>query len=92
MIKVIRKHHGHDILLVQLRYGKMVHQLHPQTQLFERLDGVPVTQVLRLLLRHQHEFVPQQPCSFLGIILGGRVLVDLVQVHDEALLDAKHSV
>lgn len=79
-------------LLVQLWHGEVIDELHPQPELLERLDGVPVPQVLRLLLRHQDKVVLQQPVSLLGVVLGCCCLVDLVEVHDEALLDAEHGV
>lgn len=70
----------------------MVNQLHPETQLFESVHCELVLELLGLFLGSQDKVPFQQPGALLDAVFLGRLLVDLLEINNQALLDAKYRV
>lgn len=82
----------YDIFSVQVGYRQMIHQLQVQAQLRERLRGQFVPQRKTLLLSNENEILLQQQAIFGHTIFCGGLLIDLVEVNDQALLDTEYRI
>lgn len=77
---------------VHVRDREVIYELHLESQFSKSFHGIFVPELFCLLLGDQDKLMFEQPSSFLDTVLGRRLLVNLFEVHYQALLDAKNRV